>query len=49
MSENANDKQAQPLTIVCLASYYKGVEFMQEAKRQGCRVLAGDLGEPGGR
>ena len=39
MSTNANDKQAQPLTIICLASYHKGVEFMQEAKRQGCRVL----------
>ncbi len=26
-------------TIVCLASYYKGTEFLQECRRQGCRVL----------
>ena len=26
-------------TIVCLASYYKGSEFLQECHRQGCRVL----------
>ena len=28
-----------PLTILCLASYHKGFEFLREAKRQGCRVL----------
>ena len=28
-----------PLTVLCLASYYKGVEFLREAKRQGARVL----------
>ena len=27
------------ITFLCLASYYKGVAFMEEAKRQGCRVL----------
>jgi biotin carboxylase len=27
------------LTLLCLASYHKGFEFMREAKRQGCRVL----------
>lgn len=26
-------------TILCLASYDKGSEFLREAKRQGCRVL----------
>ena len=26
-------------TLLCLASYHKGFEFMREAKRQGCRVL----------
>jgi biotin carboxylase len=31
--------QKQPLTILCLASYEKGQEFMREAKRQGCRVI----------
>jgi biotin carboxylase len=27
------------LTILCLASYEKGQEFLRECKRQGCRVL----------
>jgi biotin carboxylase len=27
------------LTILCLASYHKGFEFLREAKRQGCRVF----------
>lgn len=27
------------ITFLCLASYYKGVAFMEEAKRQGCKVL----------
>ena len=30
---------SRPLTILCLASYEKGAEFMRECKRQGCRVL----------
>jgi biotin carboxylase len=29
----------QPLTILCLASYEKGADFMRECKQQGCRVL----------
>ncbi len=29
----------RPLTVVCLASYFKGVEFMRECKRRGCQVL----------
>lgn len=29
----------RPLTILCIASYEKGEEFMRESKRQGCRVL----------
>ena len=28
-----------PPTILCLASYEKGVPFMREAKRQGARIL----------
>lgn len=28
-----------PLTILCLASYYKGDAFIRAAKQQGCRVL----------
>lgn len=27
-----------PITILCLASYYKGAAYLEEAKRQGCRV-----------
>jgi biotin carboxylase len=27
------------LTLLCLASYHKGFEFLREAKRHGCRVL----------
>jgi biotin carboxylase len=30
---------ANVLNIVCLASYFKGNEFLRECKRQGCRVL----------
>jgi biotin carboxylase len=30
---------SRPLTILCLASYEKGAEFMRECKRMGCRVL----------
>ena len=28
-----------PLTVLCLASYHKGFEFLRELKRLGCRVL----------
>jgi biotin carboxylase len=31
--------QAGPLTILCIATYEKGQEFMKECRRQGCRVL----------
>jgi len=30
---------ARPITILCLASYEKGQEFIRECKRQECRVL----------
>lgn len=29
----------KPITILCLASEYKGLPFIEECKRQGCRVL----------
>jgi len=29
----------RPLTVLCLASYYKGIEFIRECHRQGCRTL----------
>ncbi len=28
-----------PLTLLCIATYRKGDEFLRECKRQGCRVL----------
>jgi biotin carboxylase len=28
-----------PLTVLCLASYEKGADFIRECKRQGCRVV----------
>lgn len=31
--------EQRPITFLCLASEFKGVPFIQEAKRQGCRVL----------
>jgi len=33
------DASSRPLTVVCLSSYFKGSEFLQECKRQGCRTL----------
>jgi hypothetical protein len=32
-------QQPSPLTVLCIATYEKGQEFMRECKRQGCRVL----------
>lgn len=29
----------RPLTVLCLASYEKGADFIRECKRQGCRVI----------
>jgi biotin carboxylase len=29
----------QPITLVCLASYFKGSAFMQSAKQLGCKVI----------
>jgi biotin carboxylase len=31
--------QAGPLTVLCIATYEKGQEFLRECKREGCRVL----------
>jgi hypothetical protein len=31
--------QAQPITVLCLASYFKGAAFMRTAKQKGCTVL----------
>jgi biotin carboxylase len=31
--------EKRPVTVLCIASYEKGQEFMRECKRQGCHVL----------
>ena len=38
MSSAPQSENAQ-ITILCLASYYKGAEFIRECHRQGCRTL----------
>ncbi|MDT4896087.1 MAG: hypothetical protein QOH25_1164 [Acidobacteriota bacterium] len=34
-----SETRTRPLTFVCLASYFKGVEFIRECKRRGARVI----------
>jgi hypothetical protein len=34
-----NETESPPLTFVCLASYFKGGEFIRECKRRGARVI----------
>jgi biotin carboxylase len=31
--------EKRPLTVLCIATFEKGQEFLRECKRQGCRVL----------
>jgi biotin carboxylase len=38
-SASAANTPSKPMTVVCLTSYFKGVEFLVECKRQGCRTL----------
>jgi len=33
------EAENRPLNIVCLATYFKGVDFIRECKAQGCRVV----------
>jgi hypothetical protein len=37
--ENPVLNEKRQLTVMCLASYEKGQEFIRECKRQGCRIL----------
>ena len=39
MPSFVHNPSVEPLTILCLASFDKGHDFMREAKRQGCRVF----------
>jgi biotin carboxylase len=34
-----DNQQSRILNVVCLASYFKGSDFMRECKRHGCRVV----------
>ncbi|HEY1730462.1 MAG TPA: ATP-grasp domain-containing protein [Terriglobales bacterium] len=36
---SAPSPENRPLTVLCLASYYKGTDFIRECHRQGCRTL----------
>lgn len=33
------ESESRPLNVICLASYFKGGDFMRECKRLGCRVI----------
>jgi hypothetical protein len=39
MQPCAITNSSQPLTLLCLASYEKGHGFLEQAKKQGCRVF----------
>ena len=39
MQQSATTNLSQPLTLLCLASYEKGHGFLEQAKKQGCRVF----------
>ena len=36
---------ARPLNIVCLATYFKGGDFIRECKRLGCNVIPDHRGK----
>ena len=38
-STTPSSSTGRQLTVLCLASYYKGMEFIRECRRQGCRTL----------
>ena len=38
-SPSPETQTGRTLTVLCLASYFKGTEFLLECKRQGCRTL----------
>jgi biotin carboxylase len=33
------EAEARPLNVICLATYFKGVDFIRECKRLGCHVV----------
>ena len=34
-----SQSEKQPLNIICLATYFKGSDFIRECKAHGCRVI----------
>ncbi len=34
-----SDSETRPLNVVCLATYFKGVNFIRECKSRGCQVV----------
>jgi hypothetical protein len=34
-----SDPETRPLNVVCLATYFKGVDFIRECKSRGCQVV----------
>ena len=38
-SATPHDPETRPVTVLCLASYFKGLDFIRECHQQGCRVL----------
>ncbi len=38
-TSSAQDPADRKLTVLCLASYFKGLDFIKECRRQGARVL----------
>jgi biotin carboxylase len=34
-----SESESRPLNIICLATYFKGGDFMQECKSRGCNVI----------
>jgi hypothetical protein len=34
-----SDSESRPLNILCLATYFKGVDFIRECKAHGCQVV----------
>jgi len=33
------ETENRPLNIICLATYFKGADFIRECKAHGCRVI----------
>ena len=45
-SSSAKDPAKPQLTVLCLASYFKGLDFIRECRRQGCSRTVAYLSQP---